>query len=226
MRILVFEGDKSLGRFLQRSLEAEQFDVDTASEVDEAQQMAQNTAYNLAVIDTDDLDLLQRMRACHASLPLMVLSARGEVDERVKGLDLGADDYLPKPFAFSELAARARRLLRRAPASVPTDIRIGDLELSRLDRSVKRAGKRIDLSPKEFALLEYLMRHNGDTVRREAILENVWNLSSGTMTNVVDVYVSYLRKKIDGGFEAKLINTVRGEGYCLSDRTIVQEEAA
>ena len=222
----MFEGNKPLGRFLQRSLEAEQFVVDTASEVKEAQQMAQDTAYNLAVIDTDDLDLLQSMRTNHASLPLMVLSARGEVTDRVKGLDLGADDYLPKPFAFSELAARAQRLLRRSPTSIPTDIRIGDLELSRLDRSVRRAGKRIDLSPKEFALLEYLMCHVGQTMRREAIIENVWNFSSDTMTNVVDVYVSYLRKKIDDGFETKLINTVRGEGYRLSDRPVVEENAA
>jgi len=226
MRILVFEGDKSLGRFLQRSLEEEQFVVDTATEVDQAQRMAQNMAYKLAVIDTDDLDLLPRMKSRNASLPLMVLSARGEVKDRVKGLELGADDYLPKPFAFTELAARAKRLVRRTLQSVPMEIRIGDLEISRVDRSVKRAGKPIDLSPKEFSLLEYLVRYNGQTVKRDAIMQEVWNFSSETMTNVVDVYVSYLRKKIDEGFPTKLISTVRGEGYCLCAQPVVEAQAA
>jgi DNA-binding response OmpR family regulator len=139
------------------------------------------------------------------------------VEDRVKGLDLGADDYLTKPFSFTELSARVRALLRRAALPAEVMLRVGDLELNRVERVVKRAGKAVELTPKEFSLLEYLMRNVGRCVTRAMIIEHVWNLSFDTMTNVVDVYINYLRKKVDQGFERKLIHTVRGVGYQIGD---------
>jgi len=225
MRILVFEPDKPLSRFLQRSLEAEEYVVDIAAEVQQAKHMAQNNAYSLVILDLEDQGLLEEIRSRDANLPILVLSTKGEVKDRVRGLNLGADDYLPKPFAFSELAARARRLLMRLAPPVETELRSGDLKLSRMARTVSRAANRIDLSPKEFALLEYLMRHQGQTVGRDAIVENVWHLSPQTLTNVVDVYISYLRRKIDDGFETKLIHTVRGRGYRVGSDWVTDAEA-
>jgi DNA-binding response OmpR family regulator len=149
---------------------------------------------------------------------VLILSGRARVEDRVKGLDLGADDYLTKPFSFSELSARVRALLRRSPNTIGIVLRVEDLELDRAERVVRRAGRRIDLTPREFALLEYLMRNAGRPVTRAMIIEHVWNFSFDTMTNVVDVYISYLRKKIDQDFEHKLIHTVRNVGYELGTR--------
>jgi DNA-binding response OmpR family regulator len=149
---------------------------------------------------------------------VLILSGRARVEDRVKGLDLGADDYLAKPFSFSELSARVRALLRRNPSSLDIILRVEDLELDRAERLVRRAGRRIDLTPREFALLEYLMRNAGRPVTRAMIIEHVWNFSFDTMTNVVDVYINYLRKKVDQGFEHKLIHTVRNVGYVLGTR--------
>ncbi|MBI3405637.1 MAG: response regulator transcription factor [Acidobacteria bacterium] len=148
-------------------------------------------------------------------LPVIVLTARSGVEDRVQGLDLGADDYLTKPFSFSELSARVRALLRRGSRPAESTLKVEDLELDRVGRSVKRAGRRIDLTQKEFALLEYLMRNAGRRVTRAMIIEHVWNLSYDSMTNVVDVYVNYVRKKVDENYERKLIRTVRGVGYQL-----------
>jgi DNA-binding response OmpR family regulator len=151
---------------------------------------------------------------------VLILSGRAGVEDRVKGLDLGADDYLTKPFSFSELSARVRALLRRPPNPLGVVLRVEELELDRAERVVRRAGRRIDLTPREFALLEYLMRNAGRCVTRAMIIEHVWNFSFDTMTNVVDVYINYLRKKIDQDFESKLIHTVRSVGYELGERLI------
>jgi len=218
MRVLVVEDDKPVGRFLQKGLEAEHYAVDVAPDGATALQMTDDNNYDLVILDLnlpgiDGLDVLRRLRGGRSSVPVLILSSRTKVEDRVKGLDLGADDYLPKPFAFSELAARTRCLLRRSARPVETSLRIADLELSRVERRVKRDGQIIDLSPKEFSLLEYMMRNAGRTVTRAMIIEHVWNLSFDTMTNVVDVYVSYLRRKIDDGRDQKLIHTIRGVGY-------------
>ncbi len=170
---------------------------------------------DLTFPQTDGLHILKRVRAKKSGLPVLVLTARSRVVDRVKGLDLGADDYLTKPFSFSKLSARVRALLRRGSRPAESVLRAEDLELNRVERKVKRAGRRIELTPKEFALLEYLMLNAGRRVTRTMIIEHVWNLSFDTMTNVVDVYINYLRKKVDAGFGHKLIRTVRGVGYQL-----------
>ncbi len=220
MRVLVAEDDNALARFVRKGLEAEHFAVDIASDGEEAQYMAEECDYDLVILDltlpqTDGLHVLKRVRAKKSGLPVLVLTTRSRVEDRVKGLDLGADDYLTKPFSFSELSARVRALLRRGSRPAESVLRAEDLELNRVERTVKRAGRRIELTPKGFALLEYLMVNAGRRVTRTMIIKHVWNLSFDTMTNVVDVYINYLRKKVDEGFERKLIRTVRGVGYQL-----------
>lgn len=220
MRVLVAEDDSALASFVRKGLEAEHYAVDIASDGAEAQYMAEEYDYDLVILDltlpqTDGLHVLKRVRAKKSGLPVLVLTARSRVEDRVKGLDLGADDYLTKPFSFSELSARVRALLRRGSRPAESILRAEDLELNRVERTVKRAGRRIELTPKEFALLEYLMLNAGRRVTRTMIIEHVWNLSFDTMTNVVDVYINYLRKKVDEGFGHKLIRTVRGVGYQL-----------
>ena len=220
MRVLVAEDDNALASFVRKGLEAEHYAVDIASDGAEAQYMAEEYDYDLVILDltlpqTDGLHVLKRVRAKKSGLPVLVLTARSRVEDRVKGLDLGADDYLTKPFSFSELSARVRALLRRGSRPAESVLRAEDLELNRVERTVKRAGRRIELTPKEFALLEYLMLNAGRRVTRTMIIEHVWNLSFDTMTNVVDVYINYLRKKVDEGFGHKLIRTVRGVGYQL-----------
>ncbi len=220
MRVLVAEDDSALASFVRKGLEAEHYAVDIASDGAEAQYMAEEYDYDLVILDltlpqTDGLHVLKRVRAKKSGLPVLVLTARSRVEDRVKGLDLGADDYLTKPFSFSELSARVQALLRRGSRPAESVLRAEDLELNRVERTVKRAGRRIELTPKEFALLEYLMLNAGRRVTRTMIIEHVWNLSFDTMTNVVDVYINYLRKKVDEGFGHKLIRTVRGVGYQL-----------
>ncbi len=222
MRILVVEDDKAVAGFLKKGLEAEQYAVDIASDGEEARFMAEEFDYDLVVLDlnlprVDGFEVLSQIRAKKSSLPILVLTARVLVKDRVNGLDRGADDYLTKPFSFSELSARVRALLRRSGRPSELVLRIGDLEMDRVERTVKRGGRRIELTPKEFALLEYLMRNVGRRVTRTMIVEHVWNLSFDTMTNVVDVYINYLRKKVDEGFDHKLIQTIRGVGYQLGD---------
>jgi len=222
MRILVVEDDKAVAGFLKKGLEAEQYAVDIASDGEEARFMAEEFDYDLVVLDlnlprVDGFEVLSQIRAKKFSLPILVLTARVQVKDRVNGLDRGADDYLTKPFSFSELSARVRALLRRSGRPSELVLRIGDLEMDRVERTVKRGGRRIELTPKEFALLEYLMRNVGRRVTRTMIVEHVWNLSFDTMTNVVDVYINYLRKKVDEGFDHKLIQTIRGVGYQLGD---------
>lgn len=220
MRILVAEDDSPLAAFLRKGLEAEHYAVDVVPDGEQAQMMADEYDYDLLVLDLnlpqlDGLEVLKGLRTKKPNLPVLVLTARSRVEDRVKGLDLGADDYLTKPFSFTELSARVRALLRRGSRSAEAVFRVEDLEMDRVERTIKRAGKRIELTPKEFALLEYLMRNAGRRVTRNMIIEHVWNLSFDTMTNVVDVYINYIRKKVDEGFEPKLIRTIRGVGYQL-----------
>jgi len=223
MRILVVEDDKAVASFVKRGLESEQYAVDVAADGEEAQTLIEAASFDLVVLDlvlpkVDGLDVLKQIRGRKPSPPVLILSGRARVEDRVKGLDLGADDYLTKPFSFSELSARVRALLRRNPCSLDIVLRVEDLELDRAERVVRRVGRRIDLTPREFALLEYLMRNVGRPVSRAMIIEHVWNFSFDTMTNVVDVYINYLRKKVDEGFERKLIHTVRNVGYELGTR--------
>ncbi len=220
MRILVVEDDKAVASFVKRGLESEQYAVDVAADGEDAQALAEAANFDLIILDlvlpkVDGLDVLKCIRKQKPSPPVLILSGRARVEDRVKGLDLGADDYLTKPFSFSELCARVRALLRRNPKSFDIILRVGDLELDRAERVVRRASRRIDLTPREFALLEYLMRNAGRPVTRAMIIEHVWNFSFDTMTNVVDVYINYLRKKVDQGFEQRLIQTVRNVGYEL-----------
>lgn len=222
MRILLAEDDVSLGKFVRKGLEAEQHQVYLSHAGDEVDFLVSTQEYDLLILDlnlprVDGVQILRRMRSADNNTPVLILTARSAVEDRVTLLDLGADDYLVKPFSFSELSARVRALLRRRAKPIEGKLRIADLELDRVNRRVTRGGKEIDLSPKEYALLEYLMSNAGRRVTRTMILEHVWQHSFDTSTNVVDVYINYLRKKVDGNLEPKLIRTVRGVGYVLSD---------
>lgn len=219
MRILVAENDASLGTFLQRSFIEENYLVDLTADGEEAKSMAESCEYDAAILDLnlsnpDGIDVLRYLRAKRQSLPILILTNHTRSEDRVQALDLGADDLVRKPFAFSELCAHVRALLRRG-RSPEMVLRIDDLELDRVEHRVKRGGRTIELTPKEFSLLEFLMRNAGHHVTRVQIVEHVWNLSFDTMTNVVDVYINYLRKKVDASSEHKLIHTVRGIGYKL-----------
>ena len=227
MRILVVEDDTPLATFVRKGLEAEHYAVDTAVDGEQACSMALESDYDLLVLDLnlpklDGIEVLRTIRARKQNLPVLVLTARSRIEDRVQALDSGADDCLNKPFSFTELSARVRALLRRGPRTVDTVLQIADLELDRVERKVKRAGKFIDLTAKEFALLEYLLRNAGRRVTRNMIIEHVWNLSFDTSTNIVDVYVNYLRRKVDDGYNPRLIHTVRGVGYELGPRAEYQ----
>ena len=220
MRILVVEDDAPLASFLSKGLEAEHYAVDIASDGEDARWLACESDFDLMILDLnlpklDGIAVLQAVRPQKPSLPVLVLTGRSQLEDRVQSLDSGADDCLLKPFSFTELSARVRALLRRHPFTTETVLKIADLELNRIERTVKRAGKRIELTSKEFGLLEYLFRNAGHRITRSMIVEHVWNLSFDTGTNIVDVYINYLRNKIDDGFSPKLIHTVRGVGYEL-----------
>ncbi len=221
MRILVVEDDAPLATFVRKGLEAEHYAVDVAEDGEMARQMAADSDYDLMILDLnlpklDGIGVLRAVRPHKPSLPVLVLTARSRVEDRVQSLDTGADDCLIKPFSFTELSARVRALLRRGPRTIETVLRVSDLELDRVARRVERAGKLIELTSKEFALLEYLMRNAGRRVTRAMIVEHVWNLSFDTSTNIVDVYINYLRRKVDADHSSRLIHTVRGVGYELS----------
>lgn len=223
MRVLLVDEDKPISAFVQRVLEAKHYDVDVAPGGREAEELAGARHYDLVVLDLDlseidGMEVLRRLRARDPIQPIMILSARPGVEGRVKALDAGADDFLSKPFELSELWARAGALLRRSGRQgVEASLQVEDLVVDRLDRTVRRADKRIELTVREFALLEYLMRNAGRPVSRAMIMEHVWKLSPQTTTNVVDVYINYLRKKIDGDFETPLIHTTRGVGYQIGN---------
>lgn len=218
MRIVIAEDDAPLASFIAKTFMTEGHVVDIAATGQEALQRVADAAYDLLILDLNlpvisGTDVLKKIRANDAEIPILILTATDHVTERVACLDAGADDYLTKPFSFSELSARVRAVLRRKGRPVQTVLRIEDLELDCVRRSVRRGGRQIELTPKEFSLLEYFMRNPGRRITRNMIIEHVWKLSPDTMTNVVDVYVNYLRKKIDEGAKVKLIHTVRGVGY-------------
>lgn len=220
MRILIAENDAALGAFLQQGFQTERYLVDLTDDGQRAAAFAGSNNYDAAILDLNlvqhgGIDLLRGVRAKRELLPILVLANATGPQERAEVLDAGADDLVLKPFALSELSARVRALLRRGSRSAEAVLCVEDLELSRVERTVKRAGRSIELTPKEFALLEYLMRNSGERVTRAQIVRHVWNLSFDTMTNVVDVYINYLRKKVDSSSEHKLIHTVRGVGYQL-----------
>jgi len=221
MHILVAEDDLPVAKFLSSGLEGERYDVRLATDGAEILRLLADGPCDLLVLDLNlpgisGLEVLQRVRSERPRLPVLILTGSARVEDRVSGLDSGADDYLTKPFAFSELVARIRALLRRMPFE-PV-LHNMDLELDRVGRVVHRNGRTIELTPKEFALLEYLMLNAGQNVSRSSIIQHVWKLSSDTMTNVVDVYINYLRKKIDSDGSARLIHTVRGAGYRIGPK--------
>ena len=218
------EDDQPLASFVRTGLEAENYTVDLAADGQQASILAESKNYDLLILDLslprmDGLEVLKTIRASGAELPVLVLTGRGQVKDRVGCLDLGADDCLVKPFSYLELSARVRALLRRGRQAFEPVLRFEDLEMIRSERKVRRAGSVINLTTKEFSLLEYLMLHAGAPVSRASIVEHIWNLTAATVTNVVDVYINYLRRKIDDGFASKLIFSVRGVGYQLGKRS-------
>lgn len=220
MRILVAEDDRPVASFLRKGLEAEHYATDIVADGSEAVGLVESTEYDLLILDLvlpglDGFEVLKKLRENQKFLPVLILTGKSRVEDRVKGLDLGADDYLIKPFAFRELSARVRALMRRNPRQSEIMLQVDDLRLDRVQHSVTRSGRHLDLTPKEFTLLEYLMRNAGRPLTRAMIIEHVWNLSFDSFTNVVDVYINYLRNKVDRAFDRKLIHTVRGVGYRL-----------
>jgi two-component system OmpR family response regulator len=221
MRILVVEDDLEAQRYLVQGLKESGHVVDEASDGETGLGLALSRPYDVAVIDRmlpglDGLKVVAEMREHGNGVPVLFLSALSEVDDRVKGLKAGGDDYLTKPYAFVELLARIDALMRRRmPAGIRTRLDVGDLELDLLSRAAKRSGTDIELQPREFRLLEYLMRHAGQVVTRTMLLESVWEYHFDPQTNVIDVHISRLRAKIDKGFEAPLLHTVRGAGYMI-----------
>ena len=218
MRILVIEDDKEAAAYLVKGLSESGHRVEVAEHGRVGLDIARRETFDAMIIDRmlpgiDGLSIIAALRAANNQTPVLVLSALGDVDERVKGLRAGCDDYLSKPFAFSELLARLEALTRRVSAE--TRLQIGDLEMDLLARTVTRSGQPIELLPREFRLLEYLMRHAGHIVTRTMLLEKVWDHHFDPQTNVIDVHVSRLRQKIDRGFESPLLQTIRGAGYSL-----------
>lgn len=222
MRILVVEDEPKLARALEKGLSEEQYAVDVARDGEEGLHLARCKTYDLILLDLmipaiPGLELLRILRAEGQEVPVLILTAKDAVSDRVQGLDSGADDYLTKPFSFEELLARARALLRRASAQPSSQVlRAADLELDPVARTAQRGGVPLELSPKEFSLLEYMVRHKNRVLSRTVLSEHVWG-EFDTLTNVIDVYVHYLRDKIDKGHKVKLIHTVRGAGYVLKD---------
>jgi two-component system OmpR family response regulator len=221
MRILIVEDDRQAAGYLAKGLKEQGYVVDLAADGKEGLHLAMTESYDVLVVDRmlpglDGLSLIQSLRDNDNHTPVLILSALGEVDDRVKGLQAGGDDYLTKPYAFSELVARIEALLRRGSETrVDSRLRVADLEMDLLARTVTRNGQRIDLQPREFRLLEYLMRHSNQVVTRTMLLEKVWDYHFDPQTNVIDVHISRLRQKIDKSFATPLLQTVRGAGYCL-----------
>jgi len=218
MRILIAEDDAPLATFIAKAFKSEDHVTEISADGKDALQRMEKEAFDLLILDLNlpvvsGSEVLSRVRRVNADIPILILTATDEVAERVACLDAGADDYLTKPFSFSELSARIRAVLRRKNMAGQAHLKVADVELDYLQRTVQRGGRTIELTPKEFSLLEYFMRNQGTRITRNMIIEHVWKLSPDTMTNVVDVYVNYLRKKIDEGSRVKLIRTVRGVGY-------------
>ncbi len=221
MRILVVEDDKKVASFVLNGLKEEFYAVDVAYDGEEGQRLALEVPYDLVILDlmlpkVPGSEILRSLRSRKPNIPILVLTAKSSVEDRVAGLDLGADDYLVKPFAFAELSARIRVLLRRG-ARESSQLTMADLTLDTATRTVKRGGTPIEVSAKEFSMLEFLLRHARRPVTRTMLIEHVWDIHFDTGSNIVDVHINHLRNKIDRGFNVQLIHTVRGVGYMLSD---------
>lgn len=222
MRILLIEDEEKVSRFIVRGLVAERYAVDAVADGPAGLNYATTYAYDLIILDLmlpglHGTEVLRRLRRSNPTVPVLILTARDAVADKVENFEAGADDYLTKPFAFAELLVRVKALLRRGPINRSNVLRIADLELDRLSQQVKRAGRRIELTVKEYALLEYLIANAGRVLSRTMIIEHVWDQSFDGVTNIVDVYVRHLRSKVDDPFERKLIRTTRGVGYSISD---------
>jgi heavy metal response regulator len=222
MRLLVVEDEKKVASFIKQGLVEEGYAVDVAGDGEAGLKMALDGVHDLIILDLslpqkDGLSVLQALRQAKVKTPVLFLTVRANIEDKVLGLDAGADDYLTKPFAFQELLARIRALLRRRAETEPPVLQVADLTLDPGQRSVSRHGKKIELTPREFSLLDYFMRNPGRVLTRTMIAEHVWDYSFDTTTNVIDVYVNYLRKKIDADREPKLLHTVRGVGYVLKE---------
>jgi DNA-binding response OmpR family regulator len=222
MRILLIEDEEKIASFLERGLKEARYVVDVARDGDKGLFMAEVNPYDLLILDImlpgkDGISVCRELRAKGNDVPILMLSAKDRADDKVRGLNFGADDYLSKPFAFKELLARAQALLRRGRPSHGGLLKIADLELNQLTHTVTRQGREIELTSKEYALLEYLMLNPGTVVTRTDISEHVWHEDFDSFTNVIDVYMNYLRNKIDKGFKKHLIHTVRGSGYSIKE---------
>jgi heavy metal response regulator len=225
MRILVVEDEEKVANFIRMGLGQERYAVDIANDGNEGLHLAKGIEYDLVVLDLmlpgmPGLELLKQLRMNKAYLPVLILTAKGDVDDKVKGLDSGANDYLVKPFAFAELSARIRALLRRETSQGGSVLQYADLEVDITAHVVKRAGREIELKPKEFALIEYLVRNSGRPVTRTMILEHVWDIHFDSVSNVVDVHINSLRNKLDKDYQPQLIHTIRGVGYVLKDKGV------
>ena len=223
MRVLIIEDEVKTAAFLRKGLKEEGYAVDVAHRGDEGLNLALSREYDLIVLDVmlpglDGWEVIKKIRSTHRDTPVLFLTARDAVQDRIKGLELGADDYLVKPFAFSELLARIHTILRRGPVRTEEKIRIADLEIDLMAHRVTRGGQRIDVTPKEFALLSLLARRSGEVLTRTRIAERIWDIDFESDSNVVDVHMRRLRAKVDEPFEQKLIHTVRGVGYVLEER--------
>ncbi|HUU98070.1 MAG TPA: heavy metal response regulator transcription factor [Phycisphaerae bacterium] len=224
MRVLVVEDDRRVARFIEKGLREASYAVELADNGDAGLRMAMGGGHDVIVLDLmlpgrDGFSVLRSLRENGVATPVICLTARDGVDDRIRGLDLGADDYLAKPFSFAELMARVRALLRRGSALVSNTVVVGDLTIDLVGRRVERGGRRIELSAREFSLLECLGRSAGQVLSRTILLERVWDMNQDPMTNVVDVHINRLRKKVDQGFSKPLIETIRGVGYVLREET-------
>ena len=225
MRILVVEDERKVAELVARGLRAERYAVDVAADGRAGWAMANTHPYDLIILDLSlpsigGLEILRRIRRKDARVPVLVLTAKDATASKVENFDAGADDYLTKPFAFAELRARVGSLLRRGPVSQGGTLRVADLDIDRLTQRVRRGGRRIELSPKEYGLLEYLAEQPGRALSRTMIVERVGDESFEGLTNIVDVYVRHLREKVDAPYPVKLIHTIRGVGYCLSEDSV------
>ena len=220
MRVLIVEDEKKVAGFIKKGLEEETYAVDVAYDGEEGLHLAKEGCYDLVILDLmlpkmDGLEVLSELRGGKKDVPILLLTAKDTVEDRVTGLNKGADDYLTKPFAFSELLARVRVLLRRGKAEVKTELQIADLSLNLVSHKVNRGGGEVELTGKEYSLLEYFMRNQGKVLTRTMIAEHVWDYNFDTFTNVIDVYINHLRKKVDKGHSKKLLHTLRGVGYIM-----------